>query len=85
MRNTVPVKDLLLFLGSNAVIFVHEVKEGALWFFQGRIGASLEVSEVWENAFLKLLWVLDWATKCLEAECEASHDIGTGDVKQVAP
>jgi hypothetical protein len=39
MWHAVPVEDLLLLLGSDAVVLVEEVKEGALGLFQRGIGS----------------------------------------------
>lgn len=43
MGHAVPVKDLLLLLCANAIILVEKVEKGALGFFEGGIGARLEV------------------------------------------
>lgn len=68
MRNAVPVEHLLLLLCANAVVLVEEVKEGALGFLEGCVGASLEVSEVGKNAFLEFLGILDGTTEGLKSE-----------------
>lgn len=85
MRYAVPVEDLLLFLRPNAVVFVHEVKEGALGLLQGRIGARLQVAQVGEYAFLEFLRVLHRPSKGLEAKRQAPYDIRAGDMEQVVP
>lgn len=55
MRHAVPIKDLLLFLGSDAVVLVKEIEERALRFFQRSIGPSLQVSQVGKDTFLEFL------------------------------
>jgi hypothetical protein len=75
--HAVPVKDLLLLLGTDAVIFVQEVQETALRLFQCRVGTSLEVAQIGENAFFKFFRVLNGAAEGLESESEASHDVST--------
>lgn len=85
MRNAVPVEDLLLFLRANAVVLVEEIEEGALGFFEGGIGSSLQVSQVGEDTLLELLRVLHGASEGLEAKGQATNDIRTGNVKEVAP
>jgi hypothetical protein len=85
MRHAIPVENLLLLLGTDAVVLVQEVQERTLGLLQGRIGPGLEISQVRENALLKFLGVLDRAAKGLESEGEASHDIGSGNVEEVAP
>ena len=83
--DAVPVEDLLLFLGTDAVVLVEEVEKGALGLFQGGIGSSLEVAQVREDPLLELLGVLDRTPKGLEAESQASDDISARDVKEVIP
>ena len=85
MRYAVPVKHLLLLLGPNTVVLVQEVQEWALWILQHRVYAGLEISQVRENALLKLLRVLHRTSKGLESKCETSNNIGTGDVEEAAP
>jgi hypothetical protein len=85
MRNAVPVENLLLLLGTNAVVLVQEIQERTLRLLQSRIGPSLEISQVGENTLLEFLGVLNRAAKGLESEGEASHDIGSRDVEEVAP
>jgi hypothetical protein len=85
MRNAVPVENLLLLLGTDTVVLVQEVQERTLGLLQGRIGPGLEISQVGENSLLEFLGVLNRATKGLESEGEASHDIGSGNVEEVAP
>jgi len=53
--DTIPVEDLLLLLGADAVVLVQKVEKGTLWFFERSISARLEVSQVGEDAFFKLL------------------------------
>lgn len=77
MRYAVPVEDLLLLLSADAVVLVQEVEEGAFRLFQRSVSARLEVSQVREDALFKLLRVLDRATKCLEAERQASYNVCT--------
>lgn len=83
--HAVPVKDLLLLLRADAVVLVEEVKKGALWLLERSIIAGLEVAQVGEDAFLKLLGVLDWATKGLEAKGKAADNVGAGDVEEGIP
>ena len=83
--DTVPVKDLLLLLCSDAVVLVEKVKESALGFFERGIGAGFQVAKIGKDALLELLGVLDGPAEGLEAEGQASHDVGTGDVKEVVP
>lgn len=85
MRHTVPVEDLLLLLRPNAIIFVEEIEERTLGFFQGRVGSGLEVAQVGENAFFEFLRVLDGASEGLESEGKASNDIRAGDVEEIVP
>lgn len=85
MRNTVPVEDLLLFLGADAVVLVEEVKEGALGLFERGVVASLEIAEIGEDALFELLRVLDRTTEGMEAEGETADDVGAGDVKEIGP
>lgn len=75
--DAVPVEDLLLFLRSDAVVLVQEVKKRALGFFERRIGAGLEVAQVGEDTLFEFLRVLDRASKGLEAKGETPHDIGS--------
>lgn len=81
----VPVEDLLLLLRADAVVLVEEVKEAALGLLKGRVGAGLEVAQVGEDALLELLRVLHGPAEGLEAEGEASYDVGAGDVEEVVP
>lgn len=83
--HAVPVEDLLLLLGPDAVVLVEEVQEAALGLFQRGIGAGLQVSQIGEDALLELLGVLDGAAEGLEAEGQASHDVGAGDVEEIVP
>lgn len=46
MWHTVPVENLLLLLRPYAIVLIHEVEEGALWLFEGRIGAGLEIAQI---------------------------------------
>jgi hypothetical protein len=85
VRNTVPVENLLLLLGTDAVVLVQEIQERALGLLQGGISPGLEVSQIGENTLLEFLGVLDGAAKGLESEGEASNDIGSRDVEEVAP
>lgn len=85
MRHAVPVKDLLLLLGADAVVLVQKVEKWALGLFERSVSARLEVSQVREDALLKLLRVLDGAAKGLEAERQAAHNVGARDVKEVVP
>lgn len=85
MGDAIPVEDLLLLLGPDAVVLVEEVEERALGLFEGRISSGLEVSQVGEDTLFELFRVLDGSTKSLEAESQASDNIGTGDVEEVIP
>ena len=85
MWHAVPIEHLLFFLGPNAVVFVQEVEEGALGFFQGCVGAGLQVAQVGEDAFLELLGVLHRSAERLEAEGETSYYIRARDVEEVVP
>lgn len=67
MWYTVPVEDLLLLLGTNAVVLEEEVEERALGLFERGIGASLEVAKIREDSFLELLYIFDRTTEGLEA------------------
>lgn len=75
MRNAVPVENLLLFLGSDAIVFVQKIEERTLGLFQRSICTGFEVSQVREDAFFEFLGVLDWSSKGLEAEGKTSYDI----------
>ena len=85
MRDAVPVEHLLLLLRSDAIVLIHEVEEWALWLLERCIGARLEVAQIREDAFLELLRILHRTSEGLESEGETSHDICTGDMKQVVP
>jgi len=85
MRDTVPVKDLLLLLSSNTVVLVQEVEEGTLWLFERCICARLEVPQVGEDALFEFLRVLHWSAESLEAKGKATNDVGASDVKEIVP
>lgn len=68
MGHAVPIEDLLLLLGSDAVVLIEEVEKGALGLFQRGIGTRLEISQIGEDTLLKLLRVLDRTAKGLESE-----------------
>jgi hypothetical protein len=85
MRHTVPVKDFLLLLRSNAVVLVQEVKEAALWLLEGGICARFQVSQVREDTLLEFLRVLHGATKCLESKRKAPDNIRARNVKEIIP
>ncbi len=85
MRNAVPIEHLLLFLSSDTIILVEEIKERTLGLLQRRICAGLEISQVGEDAFFEFLGILYWSTKGLKAEREASDDICAGNVEEVVP
>ena len=85
MRNAVPIEYLLLLLRPNTVILVQEIEESTLGLFQRRICAGFEIAQVGENTLFELLRVLYGAAECLESKGQASHNIRTGDVKEVAP
>jgi hypothetical protein len=85
MWHAVPVENLLLLLCSNAVVFIEKIEKGALGFFECRIGASFQISEIREDTLLKLLRVFDWTAKGLKSEGQASDDISAGDVEQIVP
>lgn len=44
--HAVPVKDLLLLLGADAVVLVEKVEECALWLLKGGVCAGLEVAQI---------------------------------------
>ena len=83
--HAVPVENLLLLLCPDAVVLVKEIEERALGLFEGGVGAGLEVSQVREDTFLELLRVLHGPSKGLESESQASDDIGSGNVEEIAP
>ena len=85
MRHAVPVEHLLLFLRSNAVVFVHEVQERTLGFLKRCIGARLEVSQIREDAFFEFLGILDRASESLETKRQAANDVCTRDMEKVVP
>lgn len=85
MRHTIPVEDLLLLLGANAVVLVKEVKKRTLRLLQRRICARLQVAQIREDTLFKLLGVLDRATESLKSERETSYDIRARDVKEIVP
>ena len=85
MGHTVPVKDFLLLLCSNAIVLVQEVKETALWLLEGGICARFQVSQIREDTLLEFLRVLHGATKCLESKRKATDNIGAGNVKEIIP
>jgi len=81
----VPIKNFLLLLRSNAVVLVKEIKESTLGFFQGGVGARLQVSQVGEDTLLEFLRVLHGSAEGLESKGKASYNIRAGDVKEVVP
>jgi hypothetical protein len=81
----VPVKNFLLLLRSNAVVLVKEIKESTLGFFQGGVGARLQVSQVGEDTLLEFLRVLHGSAEGLESKGKAAYNIRAGDVKEVVP
>ena len=85
MRYAVQIENLLLLLGSDAVILVEKVQERALWLLERCIGTRLQVSQIREDAFLEFLRVLDGSTECLKAEGKAADNVGARDVKKVIP
>ena len=85
MRHAVPIEDLLLLLGADAVVLVEEIEEGAFRFFERRVGSSLEVAQIGENTLLELLRVFYGSAKGLESEGQAAYDICTGYVEKVVP
>ena len=85
MGYAVPVEDLLLLLCADAVVLVKKIEEGTLGLFQRGIGARFEIAQIGKDTFFKLLRVLDWATKGLEAEGKASYNVGARDVEEVVP
>lgn len=85
MRYAIPVKDLLLLLCPNAVVFIQEIKKGALGLLQRRVGSRLEISKIGENTLFELLGILHWATESLESERQTSDNIRSGNMKEVAP
>ena len=85
MRYAVPVKHLLLFLSSDAVVLVQEIEEGTLGLFQRSIRTGFEVSQVGEDAFFKLFGVFDRSTEGLKAERKASYDVSARNVEKVVP
>lgn len=85
MRNAVPVKDLLLLLGTDAVVLVEKVEELALGLFQRGISAGLEISQIGENALLELFGVFYRTAKGLESERQTSDDVSAGDVEESVP
>lgn len=85
MWYTVPIKDLLLLLRTNAVVLVQKIQKRTFRLFERSISTRLEVSQVREDALLKLLRVLDRPTKGLEAEGQTSYNVGARDVKEVIP
>ena len=85
MWHAIPVEHLLLLLRSDAIVLVHKVEEWTLGFLERCIGARLEVAQIREDALLKLFRILNRASEGLETEGETSHDIRTGDVKEVVP
>lgn len=85
MGNAVPVKDLLLLLGADAVVLVEKVEELALGLFQGGISAGLEISEIGEDALLKLFGVFYRTAEGLKSEGQASNDISARDVEESVP
>jgi hypothetical protein len=81
----VPVKNFLLLLRSNAVVLVKEIKESTLGFFQGGVGARLQVSQVGEDTLLEFLRVLHGSAEGLESKGKAAYNIRARDVKEVVP
>lgn len=65
-----PIEDFLFLLGSNAVVFVEEVEELGLWFFQRSVCAGLEVTEIGEDAFLEFLCIRNGSTKSEKPVCQ---------------
>lgn len=85
MGNAIPIEDLLLLLGSDAVILVQEIKERALWLLKRGIGAGLEISKIGEDALLEFLRVPHRTTKRLKAEGETSDNVRARDVEEIVP
>lgn len=82
---TVPVENLLFLLRADAVVLVKKVQKGTLGLLERRISPRLQIPQVRKDSFFELLRVLDWPTKCLESEGEATDDVSTGDVEQIVP
>lgn len=85
MRDAIPIENLLLLLCANAVVLVKEIKERALGFFEGGIGAGLEVAQIGEDTFFELLCILDRTAEGLEAESQTAHNVRASYVEKVAP
>lgn len=85
MWYAVPVEHLLLLLCTYTIVLVEEVEERTFWLFKGGIGARFQIAKVGENALFELLGVLYRSTEGLEAESEASNDVGARDVEEIVP
>lgn len=85
MRHAVPVEYLLFLLRPDAVVLVQEVKERTLRLLQRCVGASLEVPQVGEDAFLELLRVLHGSSERLKPKRQASYNISARYVEKIIP
>ena len=85
MRYAVPVEDFLLLLSTDAVVFVEEVEESTLGLLERSIVASLQVTKIGEDAFLKLFGVFHRSAKGLKAECETPDYVCARDMEKVVP
>lgn len=85
MGYTVPIKHLLLLLCSDTAILIEEVEEGAFGLFQGRVSASLKVSQVRKNAFFELFGIFNGSAESLKSESKTSDNVSAGNVEEIVP
>ena len=85
MRDGEPIKDFLFLLRSDAVVLVEEVEELGFGFFEGSVGAGLEISKIREYSFFKFFGVDDGTTEGEEPIGQRSNDVCACDVEEVVP
>lgn len=85
MGYAVPVEDLLLLLGANAIVLVEEIQEARLGLLEGGIGARFQIPQIRKDALFEFLGVLDRPSEGLKSERQTPHDVGAGDVKEIVP
>lgn len=85
VRHAVPEKDLLLLLSPDASVLEEEFKELGLGFLQDSLTPGLQVTQIREDAFFKLLAVEDRTTGLSESEDEDLDNVRAGDEELSVP
>jgi hypothetical protein len=85
MGHRVPVEHLLLLLGADALVLEEQVEERRLGLFEASVLGGLEVAQIAEYTFLKLLHVAYGPAKCFETEQKGADNIGSGDKVAAVP